>query len=1157
MLVEIWEAIKDSGLLTQYEDGFQIKLEEQAVLREVTEAWFCPVTRRILPITFSGITPYLPNLPASDEMALCKKVTLPRVPFPFWSGKSKQESNDWLEKNQDIQKLRALGAWSDISDRIVLHSRFIRAMEHSAQISGGNLTKRENDFKAGKVNVLSCSTTMEMGVDIGGLTAVAMNNVPPHPANYLQRAGRAGRRGETAALSFTLCKSNPHGEAVFKNPLWAFTTRLSMPQVALQSEPIVQRHVNALILATFLSNHAPDGKDKLNTGWFFESISDGISAPYKVFSSWCETDAIQLSNLTDGLSAITNRTILAGRSPEYLLERCATELSHVCKQWNNDLNSLLQQLETVTTGAGDSKPEQAINIQLQRLRGEYLLGVLASLSFLPGYGFPTDVVQLVTTTLDDINRRRNSEREDNRSKRAGYPSRNLAIAIRDYAPGTDTVLDGRVYRSGGVTLNWQIPAEANAQPEIQNLRWVWRCNSCGSNGIKIVMPTHCSHCGNNTSNLTTRRYLQPAGFAIDIRYNPHNDISTPQYISVLDPLISLGSSDWISMPNSAYGRFRHTRQGHIFHHSNGLHGDGFALCLRCGLADSMSGTETPPMLLNHKRLRGGRLNDTETSCPGNASDWSILKNISLGVSTQTEILELQLRDGDGQPLDKVTAYTLAIAMRRALCQLLGIEENEIGTHAASSLNEHEQVSYSIYLYDNATGGAGYVSQAALLLPELFRKTASVLDCSRDCDSACQGCLLTYDTQHHLDDLNRHTAKILLSSTYLDALNIPDYLKVFGSESHLELEPLVLAMNREWQRHEINVVRIYLGGDSKHWEPLAWKLSEELSRLNAAGKKLQLIVPESSLKTLGNSQKSELASLVTFIGAELYRSESMSVANRSNLPLVIEMGSNDFCVSWVTSNENALAPSSQWGSGDMGTQYVFCRKKEQIPVQSKNWKEVEPAELNGIPSGFIQLAISNEFNGASLSFGERAWSLITKQVPEMDILLNGTTKIKEIRYSDRYLCSPLSILLLHNLLSELVNLSVLEEKTSLLIQTATLGRSNANSPLKISHDWTDGDDRKMTVNKWFEESFQKFNWDEKSKFDLPHERRLEITWENGKLFTVILDQGVGSWKLPSAIKSEFPFQSSVEEQVAKLRKLNVLIEPYNSSLSVNWYVSIKN
>jgi hypothetical protein len=98
---------------------------------------------------------------------------------------------------------------------------------------------------------------------------------------------------------------------------------------------------------------------------------------------------------------------------------------------------------------------------------------------------------------------------------------------------------------------------------------------------------------------------------------------------------------------------------------------------------------------------------------------------------------------------------------------------------------------------------------------------------------------------------------------------------------------------------------------------------------------------------------------------------------------------------------------------------------------------------------------------------------------------------------------------------------------------------------------------MIVTTWFEEFFKKFSWEEKSKFDLPHERKLEITWENGKLLTVILDQGVGSWKLSPAIKSQFPFQSSVEEQVKKLKILNVLIESCNPSHSVNWYVLIKN
>ena len=474
LLLALWVAI--SPLLSLTETGRHLELSQQVEIVEVREAWLCPVTRRLLPVVYKDVTPYLPPNAGSRELAICHKVEMPTLPDPFWLENGPQATEQWLESNKELLRLRQLGVWTDLSDRIAGRPQYFCSAEHSAQIPGATLTKRENAFKNGKLNLLSCSTTMELGVDIGGLTAVTMNNVPPHPANFLQRAGRAGRRGETAALSFVLCKSTPHGESVFRNPLWAFTSKLAVPQVSLQSITIIQRHLNALALSVFLYQQTPHDISKLSCGWFFETDEQGQSAPWEKFQHWCQTEAVSDLGLKRGFQDLIKRSALNGRPVDQLLTATAMSIGRVARNWGDECGSLLDNLEIVKTPKGNSKAEKAVGFQLERVRREYLLGELASRRFLPIYGFPSGVVCLVTTTAEEFDQRRRQTRdfrEDNRLVRAGYPSRGLPVAIRDYAPGTDTVLDGRVYRSGGVTLNWQIPVEAEGPPEIQSLRWVW------------------------------------------------------------------------------------------------------------------------------------------------------------------------------------------------------------------------------------------------------------------------------------------------------------------------------------------------------------------------------------------------------------------------------------------------------------------------------------------------------------------------------------------------------------------------------------------------------------------------------------------------------------------------------------------------------------
>lgn len=90
--------------------------------------------------------------------------------------------------------------------------------EHTAQLDRKQAKQYQLDFMNKKINILSSSTTFELGVDLGSLETVFMRNVPPTPANYVQRAGRAGRRKESAAYILTYCGINSHDYTYFSEP---------------------------------------------------------------------------------------------------------------------------------------------------------------------------------------------------------------------------------------------------------------------------------------------------------------------------------------------------------------------------------------------------------------------------------------------------------------------------------------------------------------------------------------------------------------------------------------------------------------------------------------------------------------------------------------------------------------------------------------------------------------------------------------------------------------------------------------------------------------------------------------------------------------------------------------------------------------------------
>lgn len=753
VLASAWEALR--GHLQPMADGYVLRLREISELSEVRSAAVCPYTARVLDTTLQGLSPYMP---AKGQLEKCRPFVAPRVPKAYWRDglgrvADRREVQAWLETDPDVVAARSLGVWSNLNDRVVANAPYFEVAEHSAQIDGPRLRELEARFKEGKLNVLSCSTTMEMGVDIGGLAAVVMNNAPPSSANYRQRAGRAGRRGEGLSFAVTLCPSTPHGEQVFANPLWPFTSRIAVPKVALDSGRLVQRHVNSMCLGTFL-----EGRDarRLKTGWFFQR--DGVApSPGEQFMMWCEQGALVNVRLTKGLRRLVAGTALDASATRTLLKAVAIAMGRAMDGWQREVEALRADAAEFEDGDEKAPAVLAIDRQLQRLEGEYLLGELANRQFLPGYGFPNGIVSFNTLTATELSRSRSrrdgEDRESFSGKRLGYPSRQMELAIREYAPGAEVTIDGRVYESGGVTLNWHIPPNVENVNEVQAIGYVWRCRSCNATGDAHVELDGCPNC---EGRVESRKYLEPAGFAVDIRHSPHNNVITPNYIPVEAPWISCPTTEWSAMETPCDGRFRYSDVGHLFHGSRGAHGFGYSVCLRCGRAASESGhpyeTDTPASVgPGHLRLRGGKDRDGVSECDGR--DFAIQRGLLLGGSRYTDVFELQIAN----LTDDVAALSIGVALRSAFCRLIGILEDEVGVTVRQAQAAGGKLCQSIFLYDVAAGGNGYVATLREQVGAALRGSLDVLDCARKCDAACHACLLTFGSQFEVERLDRRRA----------------------------------------------------------------------------------------------------------------------------------------------------------------------------------------------------------------------------------------------------------------------------------------------------------------------------------------------------------------------------------------------------------------
>ncbi|MBB4249451.1 DEAD/DEAH box helicase [Rhizobium sp. BK008] len=1092
----------------------------KAYIAPMTEGFLCPLTRRILEGAPFGLSP-VSRASRHAARRNADRVQLPALPS-ILLGNVDIDANravikDWLEQAGQIKKLRDDGAWNNISDRVAMFADYARSAEHSAQQESALLRRYEEQFKAGEINILNCSTTMEMGVDIGSVSTVMMTNVPPSIASYKQRVGRAGRRGQPFSLAFTFCRDRPLDREAFLSPAGYLNRNLAAPKVALSSRPIVQRHVNAHLLRRFMLDRGGD-PIRMMIGPFIGTpavVGEKRVAldqrPVHSFKEWLAAPST-LKIVSPDLEKLVKHSVLEGE----------TTLVDTCSQIMSDLESGFEsEWEGLQALAKDEGVKDAgksrMALELKRLCDEFLLSALADRGFLPGHGFPTGVV-----TFLPHKPRSDAPLDGRRMTRLTGPQRSLDLAIRDYAPGSEIVLDGLVHKSAGVLLNWKRPASESNIRDVQSLKVHWTCRRCGTSDTSRTELNECPVCAGAVTNSP---YLRPAGFSVDVRDKAHAETDIVSYVAPEEPSVSVRASPWTSLPIPDLGRYRSSREGAVYYSNRGQMKHGYALCLHCGRASpdyprldngDVDQTVASPLAL-HAPLRWKKGENAQV-CEGNGNAWAVRRNLDLGYEISTDVFELQ----PAIPSTKATATALVIAMREGIARILGIEADEMGYATQTADAQFGTRSRSVLIFDRAAGGAGFAASIADRLPQVLAEARNVLDCpNTGCTTGCAACVLVPDAPFEEGTLDRRSALSFLDQHLSFHHALPDEDRISkDAVISISVEDEVARALRESIKPSL---RLYLPGTTDLGQLANWPVNAALERWLSHSSEIVFVVPEILLRRGNNGDLIALYDLgLRYAKAgrnfPIHVGAPLTLGAGAVAGVVVTSGSKS--TAWATRDPASWEVPADWGQP--ATFPIVYGTVDGIAHTTP----LDKSLLLPSPGSKFD-TITTELDRGLTLFGGAMANRIRGLLEELGVSANR--KLTSVTYTDPYVKSPLTAKMFIDTVAALVKGA---PSHSVLLSTSAPG-GKSGLPSRLHEDWRDANLAQAVITEYAALKGVSLTL----RFEqVPHGRYMKLIFDDGTSATVVFDQGFGAWRVTSTgNQSQHDFRAGPKRQAEALAR----------------------